>query len=190
MRRGIACLCLLLFCLPAASALAEPLVYTGASGFTLTLPDDWEAVFGGDEEDEDFIEDLRPGEEEALFCSADGILSVTVYFADDAPVDPHAAGELFSEAALEARVSGLNGYQKLYYRYDELNLRAFLSYTLMDSMEGVVNIEYLVGFVTGSEIEQYITLSVRQDRHEACFPLIGEIVNSIDVGGIREDAEG
>ena len=191
MRKWIACLCTLsLLSLPALPALAEPVVYTGASGFTLTLPDDWEALIGGEEEEDDFFDDFEIGDEEALFSSGDGVMSVTVYYADDRPVDSHTEAALLSEPALEARKSGVNGYQKIYYRYDEPNRRAFISYSYIDSEEGVAHTEYLVGFITGSDIAQYLKITVEADQLETRFSLIGDIVNNIDVGGVREGAEG
>jgi len=179
----------MLICFNAASALAGE-VYTGASGFTIALPAGWIALIGGDEEDGAFMEDLEPGDEEAMFCSGDGAVSVTVYCADETPVEADAVAALFSEPSLEARVAGVNGYQKIFYRYDEPNRRAFISYSLMDSEDRIVHTEYLVGFVTGSQIAQYLIISVPQDQHDARFELISEIVNSIDVGGVREGAEG
>jgi len=194
MRKWVACLCLLAVCLALAPALAqgEPLVYTGASGFTLTLPADWIALIGGDEEDWDFFdfEELQPGDEEAMFSSSDGVMWVTVLHADDTPVHPHAVEALFSEAAMEARVGQVNGFQKLYYEFDEPNRRAFILYTLVDTEEGTPYAEYLMGFVTGSDIAQYLIITVRADQLDARFNVISQIVHGIDVGGVRDGAEG
>lgn len=193
MRKPIAWLCLMgLLCGLAASASAEPLIYTGASGFTLTLPEDWLALIGGDEEEEEdgFWEDLQPGEQEALFSSGDGAISLSVIYAADAPVEPSAYEALFGEAAMEARSAGLNGYQKMYYRYDAEGRRAFLSYSYVEPDEQEARVEYLVGFVTASEAAQFFTVVVRQDQHDAHFQIISEIVNSLDVGDLREGAEG
>jgi hypothetical protein len=192
MRKWIALLCLLALC-PAcilAPAQAEALVHTGASGFTLTLPAGWEILIGGDEDDFDFFEDLSPGEEEALFSSGDGMIWVTVLHADDTPVNPYAVEALLNEAAMEARVGPVNGYQKLFYEFDEANRRAFILYALVADEGGVRYVEYLVGFITGSDIAQFLLITVREDQLEARFPLISEIVNGIDVGGVREGAEG
>ena len=190
MRKWAAFLCLPALCLAVAAAQAEPLVYTGASGFTLTLPADWFALIGGDEEPFDFDEELEPGDTEALFSSFDGMVSVTVLHPDDVPVEPYVVEELLSETAMEARVGRMSGYQKLLYRYDGPNRRAFVSYNLVDLEEGLAYAEYLVGFITGSDIAQYLKITVRADQPDARFSLIGEIVNNIDVGGVREGAEG
>ncbi len=195
MRKWIAWLCLLaLACAQCTAALAEPVVYTGESGFTITLPDDWVSLFGDysgeDEENEEEPEPLEPGDDEALFFSSDNVLSLTVYYPDPAQIDPSAIEGLLSEASLEARCRTLNAYQKMFYLYDAPNQRAFISYSYIDPDEGVAMVEYLVGFITASSEVQYLTIAVRQDQHEARFQLIGGIVNSIDVGDLREGAEG
>ena len=177
-------------CLASATASADPLVYTGASGFTLTLPADWFAIIGGDEDEFDWDEELEPGGVEALFSLSDGAIWVTVLYAGDTPVNPHAVDALLGEPALEAHVDELSGYQKLFYRHDEPNRRAFLSYNLVDLDDNTPYVEYLVGFITGSHIAQFLLITVREDQLDARFNLITEIVNGIDVGGIREGAEG
>jgi len=194
MRKWIALLCLAALCLAAASASAwgEPLVYTGMSGFTITLPADWFAIIGGDDYDDedDFDEYLEPGEIEALFSSGDGMMSVTVLYAGGAPVHPHALEAVLGEAALVALVSQVTGYQKQAYEFDEANRRAYLSYSLIDTEDNRPHTEFLVGFITGSDIAQYVLIAVPADQLEAKFGLIGEIVNGIDIGGVREGAEG
>ena len=192
MRKWIALLCSLALWLAAIPARAEPVVYTGASGFVLTLPADWLPLIGGDDDEFDFFdhEELEPGDVEALFSSSDGVMSVTVLWAEDTPVNPHAVDAVLGEAAMEARVGVINGYQKQFYRYDETNRRAFISYNLVDTEEDVPYVEYLVGFITGSEIAQFLIIAVRADELDARFGLISEIVMNIDVGGVREGAEG
>jgi len=192
MRKWVAFFCSLALCLAAVSAQAEPLVYTGASGFMLTLPADWLVLIGGDDDEFDFFdyEEPEPGDVEALFSSSDGVMSVTVLWADDAPVNPYAIDALLGEAAMEARVGIINGYQKQFYRYDEANRRAYIAYGLVDTEEDVPYVEYLVGFITGSEIAQFLIIAVRADQLDARFSLISEIVMNIDVGGVREGAEG
>jgi len=192
MRKSLIRMCLLALCLVCVSVPARAeLVYTGASGFTLTLPAGWFAIIGGDEDEFEFVvEELEPGDEEALFSSADGAMWVTVLYAGDAPVNPHALDALLGEAAMEARVGEVSGYQKMHYQYDEANRRAFILYSLVDTDEGTPYVEYLVGFVTGSDIAQFLIITVRADQLDARFNLISEIVNGIDVGGVREGAEG
>lgn len=190
MREWVAYLCLLTLCLFAATAQAESLVFTGTSGFTVTLPEDWFALIGGDEEPDNFDEELEPGDTEALFSSYDGTMSVTVLYPDDSPVEPYLVEGLFSEPSMEARVGQISGYQKLLYRYDDPNHRAFLSYNLVDVEEGVSHVEYLVSFIAGSGIAQHLKITVRADQLDARYSLISEIVNNIDVGGVREGAEG
>jgi len=190
MRKLIALLCSLALCLAFVTAQAAPQMYTGASGFMLTLPEDWFIIIGSDEEFDDFDQDLAPGDIEALFSSSDEMMSVTILHPEDAPIEPYLVESVLGEPAMEARVGQLTGYQKQFYRYDDANRRAFISYGMVDLDEGAPYVEYLVGFITGSDIAQYLTITVRADQLDARFNLISEIVSGIDVGGVREGAEG
>ncbi|MCL2810646.1 MAG: hypothetical protein FWD25_02015 [Clostridia bacterium] len=199
MRKRVAFLCLLALCLATIliqAVQAEPLIYTGASGFMLTLPADWMILIGDDEDDDDYYDydynydEPEPGDIEALFASSDGAMAVTVLWADETPVPSHAIDAVLSEPALELRVGAVNGYQKQFYRYDAADRRAYISYNLVDTEDATPQVEFLVGFITGSDIAQFLMITVRADQLDARFSLISEIVMSIDVGGVREGAEG
>jgi hypothetical protein len=186
MYKGLALLCagaLLCASTPLPSARAEQ-IYTGALGFTLGVPDEW--VDASDEDADPY--DLAPGDPEAMFVAPDERASLTVLHAEETPHAPDVVAQLLGEAYMESICAGFANYQKQLYQADPANRRAFLAYTYDEQNEPFV--EYMVSFATAGDEVQTFIVTIDQDAQAELLPLVGAIVNSLDVGDPSDDAEG
>jgi hypothetical protein len=178
MRMIRAGLCALVVVCLAQAGLAEGWhTYTGSLGFTLSVPEDWLSVLDDDDDPP------QPGEPEAMFLSMDGRASLSVLRADGADRDP----ALMSEAAMEAHCAGFPAYQKQLYQADTDLERALLAYTYQES--GQPQIEYMVAFISASDVVQVFTVTLDADAQEL-LPVVAQIINSLDVGALSDGAEG
>ncbi len=180
MRKLLPWLCAALLLLPSAAFATDGegwVTYTGSLGFTLSVPDDWVSQV-------DEGEIVEPGDAEAMFTSPGGRASLTIIQAAENQTDPM----LLDESAMLARCAGYPSFKREFYQADYENGRAILGYTYVED-GGQPLIEYAIGFITASDIVQVFTVTLDADAQDL-MPDVTELINSLDMGRLRDDADG